>query len=237
MRNSSQFLTHKNHLTFPAAVWTSDFAAALCASCANGTTAKSLRDCFAGHCIKKRKEKRNASPATLARLTPRNTSIIYWSETRRRGNAELQIEMWRRKDGVIGSLHEPACSIFCIYFLPKSSELFFSFTLYLSSTRTFSICWSVVVSREAISRPLAWITSEPAAVWHWTKLQVCRSHTHTNTHTCGHAHTPGNSFGCGLPRGTWRYRCQHAQWPSHFDNALVNSRSYMEQQAAKQWRR
>lgn len=118
--------------------------------------------------VSKKKRKRNASPATLARLTPRNTSIIYWSETRRRGKAESQIEVWRRIDGVTCSRYEPACSIFLIYFLPKSSEFVFSFTLYLSSTHTFSICWSVVVSREAISRPLAWITSEPAAVWHWT---------------------------------------------------------------------
>lgn len=74
------------------------------------------------------------------------------------------------------------------YFFCLNHQNFFSFTLYLSSMRTFSICWSVVASREAISRPLAWITSEPAAVWHWTKLQVCHLHTHKHTHTDTRTH-------------------------------------------------
>lgn len=185
MGNSSQFLIHKKHSTFPAAVWASDFAAALRVSCANGTTAKSLRDSFAGRHIKK-KEERNASPATLARLTPRNTSIIYWSVTRRRGNAELQIEMWRRIDGVTGSRYEPACSILFIYFLPKSSEFFFlSLSTYLPRTHSLSagVWWSH--EKQFHGR---WPESPQNLQPYDTELS-CRSAAHTHTHTRTDTHT------------------------------------------------
>lgn len=98
MGNSSQFLTHKKHLTFPAAVWTSDFAAALCASCANGTTAKSLRDCFAGHCIKKKRKKKCIAGHACA-LDPEkyiHHILIRNKKERERGIANWNVEEKRR---------------------------------------------------------------------------------------------------------------------------------------------
>lgn len=122
--------------------------------------------------------------------------------------------------------------IFC---LNHQNFFFLSLSTYLPRTHSLSagVWWSH--EKQFHGR---WPESPQNLQPYDTELS-CRSaaHTHTQTHTYGHAHTLGNSFGCGLPRGTWRYRCQHAQWPRRFDNALVSSRSYTEQQAAKQWRR
>lgn len=173
-------------MTFPAAVWTSDFVTARAWA--------ALMEPRLNHCMTAVSAailKMNHGPCWL---DLRNTSIIYWLKTRRRENLELWIEMWREnRQGQRQSLwFSMARRLFA-----KIIRFFFFFSFHLSDTHTFFICWSVVVSREAISRPLARTTSGPATVWHRTNTGLLPAHTQPQLSS-----VQGSSFGCGLECGT-----------------------------------
>lgn len=128
-------------------------------------------------------------------LDLRNTSIIYWLKTRRRENLELWIEMCgeNRRGQRQALWFSMARRLFA-----KTIRFFFLFLfLLIWHTHTFFICWSVVVSREAISRPLARTTSGPATVWHRTNTGLLPAHTRPQLSS-----VEGSGFGCGLECGT-----------------------------------
>lgn len=126
MGNSSQFLTHKIHLKFPAAVWTSDFsqhcvrAAQMepqlnhCVTLLPATVLKKKKKmkCIAGHTCTPDPEK-YIHHILIRNKKERGRGIANWNaEEKRRGHRQ---SIW-------------AC-MFCFFFLPKSSEFFFFHSL------------------------------------------------------------------------------------------------------------
>lgn len=127
--------SQNNHLTFPAAVGTSDFVTARAWG--------ALMEPRLNHCVTAVSAailKMNHRPRSL---DLRNTSIIYWLKTRRRENLGLWIEMWGgRTDEVRGSHYD---SPWRVVFLPKPSDFFsFSLSTYLTHTHSLSagVRWS-----------------------------------------------------------------------------------------------
>lgn len=156
----------KKKLTFPAAVWTSDFVTARAWA--------ALMEPRLNHCVTAVSAailKMNHGPCSL---DLRNTSIIYWLKTKRRENLELWFEMWgENRQGQRQSLW---CSMVCHLFA-KTVFFFVPFSLSTYLTHTHSLSAGVWWSHEKQFHG-RWAEPHQDLQLYDTQLaQVCRSHT------------------------------------------------------------